>query len=119
MTAPAVTCPDWCESGSEQYPCTGEHWQPKVYLPATGRRPHEVTFEGGAQYPVIGVGLDYDESDGEPGPSLALHVGGHSGGDWDLYLKPKEAKALADLILDRLTVLAAPADAADVAEGLR
>jgi hypothetical protein len=103
---PAVTCPSWCAMSSTEFGCHGDHFESKIYLPATGGKPHEVDFEGRAQYPVIGSGLDYSELDGDEAPNVALHVSGPRG-DFDLLLKQSEAQALVDQLLGRLALLQA------------
>lgn len=77
-------CPTWCETASE-YPCRGEHYDQKSYLTAGGH-PHEVAHEG-AQYPVVGIGLDHSEHNGHDAPRVMFWV---SAGDrdWEVMLRP-------------------------------
>ncbi len=56
-----TTCPSWCTAD----PCRGAHGDEKTYISATGSRPVDITPEQGARYPVVGVGLDWSEEDGE------------------------------------------------------
>lgn len=101
---PAVTCPDWCE----QSECKGEHWQPPDYYAATGREPF-VSPETGAVFPVVGVGMDFSELDGDDAPSIALHMTGlGSGGhnvDENVFLRPSEAREIGRALLARADYL--------------
>lgn len=102
--ATAVSCPSWCTSGSSEYPCYGDHADDKVFVPATGAtRPTVVDAEGGAAFPVVGVGLDWAEVDGR-GTSLVLWSTG-VGDDHEVYFQPWEAQKLVAELTARLAVL--------------
>lgn len=101
----------WCEARSfEGRPCQ-EHWKPAEYVAATGdsyaARPDS---ERGAVFPMIGVGLGYNELDGDPDPTVTLHVvceGRERGQDVnaDLALTRDEARRLKLLLEERLALL--------------
>lgn len=45
-------------------------------------------------FPVVGVGLDWSQADGWPGPAVGLWSTGVDGVDADIYLQPREARQL-------------------------
>jgi len=64
--------------------------------------------EGEAQFPIVGVGLDWSQGDQWPTPALALWltgVEGVEGVDTDVYLRPHEARPVVCELQARLDVL--------------
>lgn len=98
-------CPTWCMSLASGDPCRGEHFDDKAFVPATATRPTIVSAETGASFPVLGVGLDWSEVDGEAGPALVLWSTG-IGDDREVFLRPREAEQLVKELQARLKLLA-------------
>jgi len=98
----ATTCPPWC---ANQAHCRGDHGSEQTNVPATGRgTPVEVSVEGGAVFPIVAVGLDWSEVDGDPGPSVLLWKTG-VGRDEEVYLQPREARELVAAVQAQLDLL--------------
>lgn len=96
------TCPSWCTN----QPCSGDHADRKTFVSATaGGMPREVSPESGAVFPVVGVGLDWSESDDWPGPALVLWLTGAEDVEQDVYLRPAEARRVVAELQQRLRVL--------------
>jgi hypothetical protein len=120
-----TTCPAWCTSGSEQYPCRGDHYDIATYLPASGGRSDCITPETGAAWPVVGVGLTFCEmKDEDECPTIMIHVTGYGPGDRDIdenvFLRPREAADLIEVLQGRLAALGGGAElgSAGVLDGL-
>jgi hypothetical protein len=97
-----TTCPSWCTA----QPCRREHTDLKTFIPATGGRPVDVGPEQGARFPIVGVGLDWSELDGEELPEVCLWLTGGKD-DVDVYLKPREAQQVVEALQARLLTLVA------------
>lgn len=68
-------------------------------------RPETCDPEGGAAFPVVGVGLDWGQ--GWQGPSLVLWLTGAGDVEQDVYLRPHEAEQVIRELQARLDILKA------------
>ncbi len=97
---PATTCPRWC---GQQEHCRGEHFDSRTFVPATGGRP-ERADEDGARFPVVGIGIDFSELDGDEAPQVCLWLTGGRH-DAQVYLRPREAEQVIEALQARLLTL--------------
>ena len=105
MTTP-TTHPAWCTGDPQFCDVDGDHADDKTFISATGTgSPAEVTVEGGAELPVVGVGLDWAPGWCRHAPAVSLWVTGTGEPDRELYLTEREARDLVEAIQARLQIL--------------
>lgn len=102
-TAPpaSLTCPDWCDYGTEDH--GGDHWRTGDYVAATRSGPID-TGMGGATIPAIGAHLAKYQHDGT---DVVLHIGAYgdeSGRDDEVRLSLADAIAHAAQLLTAISV---------------
>jgi len=92
---------DWCQGGSHDRPCGGEHIVTLPYVAAT-LTTECVDWEG-CWFPRLSAGVRLDTVDPDRRwlpPAVCLHtVGGDPGVDHEAEMHPHEARALAEHLL--------------------
>jgi hypothetical protein len=78
-------------------------------VPATGAEPDRASDASGAHFTAVGVGVRHCAVEGEPEPSVFVHLGGWNK-DADVDLRPHDARRVADNILAAVALLEQEAD---------